>query len=554
MPKLQFPIPGFQPFEHSGFGFVSNFEFRISDLCSLWRHDPKVRNRLLTVLMVAVIACSAARASAADAFANAAKLRSKYLADIEELARWCDENRLPDEARKTRHAVRPHDPDKLYLPVLPAEVGSAKPPADASPIAADWHVRFGRLRHSYAVATYEIARHAVAAGRTAMAFELVLAAVEADPDYEPVRRLLGYQKYRDQWRTSFEARKLRTGLAWSEKFGWLTKTHLRRYEDGQRYCDGRWITAAEDAQRHHDIRSGWLYETEHYAIRTDHSLEAAVALGVKLERLYRLWAEIFIRYYASEGDVVALFDGRNRAQVAHPRRHDIVYLRDREDYNLVLKNIYERSHRPVPSYPTEGIYIDGAAYFFPSQGGDDRTLYHEATHQLFHESRKVAQEVGGKANFWIIEGIAMYMESLRQEDGYYVLGGFQDERLNAAQFRLLHDKFYVPLSEFTAYGATRFQSDPRIATLYSQAAGLTNFLVYYRDGRNRDALVQYLSTVYDGKDDANTLARLTGANYNDLDKQYREFLVQGGGRKAEGRPSFLRPPNSALNQPLATSH
>ena len=33
------------------------------------------------------------------------------------------------------------------------------------------------------------------------------------------------------------------------------------------------------------------------------------------------------------------------------------------------------------------------------------------------------------------------------------------------------------------------QNDPRIRTLYSQAAGLTHFLIYYDDGRYRDALV-----------------------------------------------------------------
>ena len=104
----------------------------------------------------------------------------------------------------------------------------------------------------------------------------------------------------------------------------------------------------------------------------------------------------------------------------------------------------------------------------------------------------------------------MYMESLRQEDGYYVLGGFDDERMHAARYRLLHDKFYVPLDEFTGYGMEKLQKDPRIATLYSQAAGLTHFLVYYDGGRYRDALVSYLAAVYTGRDDPDTLAKLTG--------------------------------------------
>ena len=236
--------------------------------------------------------------------------------------------------------------------------------------------------------------------------------------------------------------------------------------------------AAEDAERHRDIQSGWDIETEHYTIRTNHSLEAGVALGVKLERLYRLWQEMFICYWASEADVVATVrrPAQSRRPVPSPR-HNVVYFRDRDDYRRSLR-------AGLPNLEiTIGVYVDRMrrAYFFADKQSDDRTLYHEATHQLFHESRPVAPDVGWKANFWIVEGIAMYMESLRQEDGYYVLGGFDDERLRAAQYRLLNDKFYVPLAAVCALRHERsFRPTRRSATLYSQAAGLANFLIALR--------------------------------------------------------------------------
>jgi hypothetical protein len=74
---------------------------------------------------------------------------------------------------------------------------------------------------------------------------------------------------------------------------------------------------------------------------------------------------------------------------------------------------------------------------------------------------------------------------------------------------------------------TKLQSDPRIRTLYSQAAGLANFLVAYDGGRYRDALVTYLRAVYSGHDDADTLAKLTAARYSELDRQYHEFIERG---------------------------
>ena len=183
---------------------------------------------------------------------------------------------------------------------------------------------------------------------------------------------------------------------------------------------------------------------------------------------------------------------------------------------------------------TGGIYNGRSKKFFvyaDPKNNDDRTLYHEATHQLFSETRKVIANPGGRGNFWIIEGIAMLSESLHQEGSYWVIGNFQDPRVYAARVRLLRDKLYVPLDEFTSYPLERFQRDPRIGTFYSQAAGLTHFLVFYDGGRYRDAVMGFLLAVYTGKDDHETLAKLTGESYKSLDAKYREFMEKTVGQQ-----------------------
>ncbi|MEN6558574.1 MAG: hypothetical protein ABFC54_10385 [Thermoguttaceae bacterium] len=469
-----------------------------------------------------------ASAWAADPVRAAIELRSKFTADIDQLTQWCESKGLKDEAQKTRRVLSPTAPDKLFVPILPTKVGPEPPRAGASSDVLEWDAKLNRLRHDYAAALYDIARRAVRSGRAGLAFDAALAAGYADPDFEPVRRLFGYQKYRNQWHTAYEVQKLRAGNQYSPKFGWIPKSHLHRYEEGQRFEDGRWISAEQSAKRHDDIQHGWTIETEHYVIRTDDGIEAAVRLGEKLEHLHRLWQQLFLRYFASEADVIALFDGKARGPVV--RRHQIVYFRDRNDYNQTMK-------ATVPNVEkTLGAYIDRThcAYFFPDQENHDRTLYHEATHQLFHESRPVSTRIGAHGNFWIIEGAALYMESLHREDGFFVLGGFEDERMHAAQYRLLVDHFYVPLAKFTAMNIQEFQSDPRVATLYSQAAGLANFLVHYDGGRYRDAMVAYLALVYSGQDESDTLARLTGVSYTELDRQYRRFM-ESGVKKTEGR-------------------
>jgi hypothetical protein len=192
-----------------------------------------IRDRWLG-LLAGIVGLAAATLAALPCVAGndmqraADDLRTTYAADVEELAQWCEADDLTDEARKTRHVLGPSDPNKLYLPVLSDEIGPPKLPADATEKVVEWDARLQKLRTDQAKALYEIARRAVRAGRPALAVDLAMAAIQANPDHEPVRRLLGYQKFRDQWRTLYAAKKLRDGQVWSDKFGWLPKAHLRR--------------------------------------------------------------------------------------------------------------------------------------------------------------------------------------------------------------------------------------------------------------------------------------------------------------------------------------
>ncbi len=476
---------------------------------------------------------------------TARELHSKYSAQLQELAAWCDKKGLAEQAKITRQWTGKRDPNKLYVADLPRAIGRPELPVGSPAEVVEWDRRFWQLRRQQAKSLEALARKAVRADRASLAFDLVISAIREDPDYDTIRRLLGYQKFRNGWYTLYEVEKLKSGQVWHEKFGWLPSKYLRRYQQGERWSPKGWVSAEEDARLRRDIASGWDVETEHYTIRTNHSLEAGVQLGVKLEQLFRVWRELFIRYFASEAEVAGLFDGRVRKKLPPFPQLGVVYFRDRDEYVRGLPLLFPDLKKKVVGM-SEGVYIADArrAFFFAGKDQDDRTMYHEATHQLFHQTRPVADDVGYRANFWIVEGIAMYMETLRREDGFLVLGGFDDARLVAARYRLLNDKFYVPLSEFASYGMQKLQADPRISTLYSQAAGLTQFLVHYDGGRYRDALVAYLSAVYSGRDTPATLAQLTGATFADLDKQYREFIARGGpvvvpkggrGEKGEGR-------------------
>lgn len=501
-------------------------------------------------MLFAPTAALAAEAPTGDELLSAAQqLQTKYAGAIEELAQWCESRGLHEQAAKTRAWRRSYDPYKVYVYVLPHEITSFDPPAGATPDAVEWNRRFVELRKQQAAALYELAKRCIRGRRASLAYDLVLAAGREDPENESVRRVFGYQKFRDGWYTAYELRKLRAGQVWHDRFGWIPKTFVKRYEEGQRYSDNRWVSAEFDAKSRRDIKNGWEIETEHYNIRTNHSLEAGVALGAKLDRFYRIWSQLFIRYYASEASVAALFDGRAKPPASEPPKLAVVYFRNRDDYHNALRTVLPNVEISV------GAYVAAAqcAYFFAGDQADDRTLYHEATHQLFHQSRPVAANVGRNANFWIIEGIALYMESLRPEGEYWVLGGQDDIRMEAARVRVLRDRFYLAFAEVAGYGMDRLQAHPQIATLYSQMAGQTHFLICHDQGKYRDALVNYLSAVYSGNEDPAALAKLIGETYLTLDRQYLDFIVEAEKAEQARKKSLDRAKSPAAASTAAPS-
>ncbi|MGQ9504879.1 MAG: hypothetical protein ACUVQG_14565 [Thermogutta sp.] len=445
---------------------------------------------------------------------------ASYRQKLEELAQWCESKDLTAEAERTRRWLHPVVDDRLLIPIWPAQIGFDTPPDGASPDQVEWYRRWTQLRKEQADRLFTLARGAVRKGRAGLALDLAMAALHENPDHEAIRRLFGYEKYAGFWRTSYEVRRLRAGEIWHPEFGWIPKAHVARYEKGERFFNGRWISAEEEAALRSNLQNGWVLESAHYRVLTNHSREEGVKLLSKLEQLNELWSRLFIRFYASEAQVMSLFDARSRPTPLPPKQHKVILFRNRDEYIQALV-------AAVPQIGiTSGMYDSRtqSCYFFAGAEADTTTIYHEATHQLFQEVGKVTSMPGARGNFWIVEAAAMYMETLRTEEDFLVLGGIDTPRLLAARVRFLQDRFYVPLGEFVSLGIKEWQNDPRIGALYSQAAGLMQFLMHYDGGRYRDATVNYLAAVYAGIDAPETLSRLTNKSYRQLDDEYAAYL------------------------------
>jgi Protein of unknown function (DUF1570) len=364
--------------------------------------------------------------------------------------------------------------------------------------------QFRAARNKYADALFELAKQAADAGQMSLAFEWATEAVRENPDHADARRVLGYELVDGQWLTPFAKRMVDAGKRWDPKRGW--------------------VVADEAPQEQKPTKNGWRVRTDHFFVTSNQSQAAAAEMAARLERLHQIWRQLFAGFNYSEREVRELFVGERPPRERHqPFR--VFYHRDKDDYVSALARVQPRIAE------TLGIYFDAdrEAHFF---AGDDRnvaTLNHEAVHQLFQETRPAARHVGELANFWVVEGIATYFETLREhrdsEAGlYYTIGESSAGRLPAARERLLVEKFYVPLDELTRLDKDDLQRYPELAKLYSQSAGMAAMLMDGESGHYREALVEYLSAVYAGRDNAQSLPEATGSSLTELDAAYRRYL------------------------------
>ena len=486
---------------------------------------PTTGRRGLLAVAAIVVALASFAAEAAETsprlVAEYEQSTTRYRAALEELAAWSAEHDLKPLAERARSWSPSPSPDRARFFLAGEADPTPASDATSSADAATFQQRFSKLRQARAVELFALARRAAEGKQFSQAVAWTYETLREDPAHADAGRVLGWQLHDGRQMSAFAIAKRRAGQVWHPSFGWLPQDHVARYEAGERYLGGKWVTAAEDARIHATIDRGWTIDTENFRVVTNHSLEEGARLADRLEKMHQVWRQLFARYHTAEAEWTRLFAG-GAPREYNRKRYNVVYLRNKDEYVAALVK------REPKIGLTSGIFMadDDRAYFFAdAERSNDPFVFHEVTHQLFSLAKPTALRVGTRGNFWIVEGVACHFESLALHADYAELGGVDNPRMKAARFRLLQDKFFVPTAEFAAMSLSQMQSNPRIATLYSQAAGLASFLLESDGGRYREAVVDYMQAIYGNKDMATTLAQVTGRSFAELDAEYQAYIA-----------------------------
>ncbi len=458
---------------------------------------------------------------------------AEYQEKLRANAQKCDERGMTLEGRITRSLLFNDEPYSFTLPTFKASKNPDALPGDATSEQRSWYAALTRLRRRYADETFELAKTSADEKRGYEAFACAQTALVIDPDHEGARRFFGYEERDGVWRSSFDIERLNKGEIETERFGWLSKDRVERYENGERYYRNRWVSEAEEAKKILAGSSGWRVETEHFSILSRVSLERGVEIGRFLETYYQSWLRLYYRFVASEKQWASRFNA-NGAALAK-KKHRIILYRNREEYLRELRKHDENVDASI------GWYLPNMRCIFvyePSPNDEYEfdlfsLLAHEVTHQLFNECylatserNKPVSQPGRRANFWAVEGVATYMETYTLNASNAKLGGVETYRLQQAVASLFDEKTYIPLRQYVAATRESFQTNdmPLLQRLYAQATGLTFFFIHHRDGVYRNAFIAYLYAIYQGVDRPDSLEKLTGKTFEELDAEYATFL------------------------------
>ena len=161
-------------------------------------------------------------------------------------------------------------------------------------------------------------------------------------------------------------------------------------------------------------RGYWTITSPHFVITTNTSQKRGIELARSLEELHTVWRQLFFSLWSNR-DALKNRLGGGKQPLGPSRKHQVVFFRNREEYVQHIDRIEPRARI------TAGYYSASTAtsYFFDGDEARRSSWFHEVTHQLFQETRGVVSGIGESANFWALEGVAMYMESLVRHDGYY---------------------------------------------------------------------------------------------------------------------------------------
>lgn len=402
-----------------------------------------------------------------------------FRSELEQVARICDQVDLAEQAQLTRNWVPNNRADRqvLYLPV--------KEPTLATAVERQWYQRFRQVREGFASTLLDEAKQVVSEDE-ATAYRKLWQAYRESPSNLEIAKVLGALA-----RAPTAQPKTARSKEFLSELGWPAGSYLQ-------------------------------INAPHFTILSQADPRTTREVALQLEQFYVLWTQFFYELWAPPNLLAQRLAGDNSATWPRHERMRVVLMKDRSQYVEVLGVGEQNIGRSV------GYYNPGArmSFFYPAEDLED-TFQHELTHQLLMEATRIApqQSVASTGGIWLLEGIALYFESLDDKEYYWTLGGFEASRIQTARYRALRDGMWPSWKSFATADAQTWKSDASIARQYSHSVGLTHVLLDKLGPRGKQETFRQLVGIYQGQNHSEQLLDLLAADEKAAQKSYQDWMI-----------------------------
>ena len=268
-------------------------------------------------------------------------------------------------------------------------------------------------------------------------------------------------------------------------------------------------------------------QTPHFVIYSRSDQTTSTRVAEELEQAYWVWTQMCFPFWEAatqveshlaempatdSNETIASYLEELGKRVTTKKRMKVILFRDAAEYAQTLG-------AAVPGIEkSTGFYNDQqkVTYLFAPRLPDDETvsqaesgqvrdgmfatLRHEVVHQLFREATGKSSPAGGPGadrDFWLVEGIAGYFESMVSGDGWVTLGGWDSPRLQFARYRILAGGDQMPMEELRRDGRESAQMRPDLSRWYAHAIANTHRLLDGGDPSGRTWVYARLAAVYE---------------------------------------------------------
>ena len=450
-------------------------------------------NRFFGLILIGCLSAANAFAWQASALSAVDDLKQRYqkahqalAEDLDQLASICREQNMLEEAAAALEWKMLRDPNRQYifLPPSQAEIDHGSAETD---LQKKFFQRLQSIKQAYAAQLFELAKQATVREMGPEAYQWLHETLVFDPEHEAARSALGYRKNATLgWVRSAKPTTARKARTRQKAIGWEKETY-------------------------------WEINSPHFKIYSAAGEQAGLALAEELEQTYWVWRQIFFGYWSNSRQIARWLEG-DSADKSGSRQYQVILFRDKAQY---VNDLADVDNIEISS----GYYSEDqrASFFYWEDDIPIDTWRHEIVHQLLQENAGSNKSVADRGHAWWVEGIAMYFESMLVNPHCIVLGGFDANRMQYARLRFQREGFFVPMVELDAMSREELQSNPDIKRIYTQASGVSQFLMTGEAGRYRDSFLQLIKSFYKDRRFKDSIADAI-LPLDQLDRAYQRFL------------------------------